>query len=54
MEKALELARSDGCYQLRSRIWYTRSVANMQSNLSMRAVVQPSLEDDSGYFIISL
>jgi len=52
-EKAIELAREKGCYQLRSRSWY-RSKANFHLKMSMGSGVQPSLQDDSVYFIIVL
>jgi len=54
MEAARAQARSDGCLQLRSRIWYTEAVANAQLNLSVGAMVHPSLVDDSAYFVIPL
>jgi len=54
MEAARDQARLDGCLQLRSRIWYTKAVANAQLNLSRGAMVHPSLVDDSAYFIIPL
>jgi len=54
MERARDLAASEGCLQLRSRIWYTKAVANARLNLSMGAMNQPSLVDDSAYFIIPL
>jgi GNAT superfamily N-acetyltransferase len=52
-EKAIELAREAGCYQLRSRSWY-HSKANFHLKMSMGSGIQPSLQDDSVYFIIVL
>ena len=52
-EKAVELARERGCYQLRSRSWYG-SQANFHLKISMGSGIQPSLKDDSVYFIIVL
>ena len=52
-EKAIELARERGCYQLRSRSWY-HSQANFHLKISMGSGIQPSLKDNSVYFIIVL
>jgi GNAT superfamily N-acetyltransferase len=52
-ERAVELAREEGCYQLRSRSWY-RSQANFHLKISMGSGIQPSLQDDSVYFVIVL
>ena len=52
-ERAVELAREEGCYQLRSRSWY-QSQANFHLKISMGSGIQPSLKDDSVYFIIVL
>jgi GNAT superfamily N-acetyltransferase len=52
-ERAVELAREMGCYQLRSRSWY-RSQANFHLKISMGSGIQPSLQDDSVYFVIVL
>ena len=52
-EKAVELAREKGCYQLRSRSWY-HSQANFHLKMSMGSGIQPSLQDDSVYFVIVL
>ena len=52
-EKAAELAREKGCYQLRSRSWY-HSQANFHLKISMGSGIQPSLTDDSVYFVIVL
>lgn len=52
-EKAVELAREQGCYQLRSRSWY-HSQANFHLKISMGSGIQPGLKDDSVYFIIVL
>jgi GNAT superfamily N-acetyltransferase len=49
-EKALAMAREMGCYQLRSRSWY-HSRANYHLKISMGCGIQPSLQDDSVYFI---
>ena len=52
-EKAVELAKEKGCYQLRSRSWY-KSQANFHLKISMGSGIQPSLQDDSVYFVIVL
>ena len=52
-EKAIELAREKGCYQLRSRSWY-HSQANFHLKISMGSGIQPSLKDNSVYFVIVL
>jgi GNAT superfamily N-acetyltransferase len=52
-ERAVKLAREKGCYQLRLRSWY-QSQANFHLKLSMGSGIQPSLKDDSVYFIIVL
>ena len=52
-EKAVELAREEGCYQLRSRSWY-HSQANFHLKMTMGSGIQPSLKDDSVYFVIVL
>jgi len=52
-ERAVELAREEGCYQLRSRSWY-HSQANFHLKMSMGCGIHPSLQDDSVYFIIVL
>ena len=52
-EKAVELAREEGCYQLRSRSWY-HAQANFHLKISMGSGIQPSLKDDSVYFMIVL
>jgi GNAT superfamily N-acetyltransferase len=52
-KKAMELARAKGCYQLRSRSRY-QSQANHHLKISLGSAIQPSLEDDSVYFIIVL
>lgn len=52
-EKAIEIARGEGCYQLRSRSWY-HSKANFHLKMSMGCGIHPSLQDDSVYFIIVL
>ena len=52
-ERAVELAREKGCYQLRSRSWY-QSQANFHLKMSMGSGIQPSLQDDSVYFVIVL
>jgi GNAT superfamily N-acetyltransferase len=52
-EKAMELARLTGCYQLRSRSRYLAQ-ANHHLKISLGSAIQPSLEDDSVYFIIVL
>jgi GNAT superfamily N-acetyltransferase len=52
-ERAIGLAREKGCYQLRSRSWY-QSQANFHLKRSMGSGIQPSLQDDSVYFIIVL
>jgi GNAT superfamily N-acetyltransferase len=52
-ERAVELAREKGCYQLRSRSWY-QSQANFDLKMSMGSAIQPSLKDDSVYFVIVL
>ena len=52
-ERAIEIAREKGCYQLRSRSWY-QSRANFHLKISMGSGIQPSLQDDSVYFVIVL
>ena len=52
-ERAIEIARGEGCYQFRSRSWY-HSEANFHLKISMGSGIQPSLQDDSLYFIIVL
>ena len=52
-ERAVELAREKGCYQLRSRSWY-HSQANFHLKISMGSGIQPSLKDDSVYFVFVL
>ena len=52
-ERAVKLAREKGCYQLRSRSWY-QSRANFRLKMSMGSGIQPSVQDDSVYFIIVL
>jgi hypothetical protein len=52
-DTAVKLAREKGCHQLRSRSWY-RSEANFHLKISMGSGIQPSLKDDSVYFVIVL
>jgi GNAT superfamily N-acetyltransferase len=52
-EQAIQLARELNCYQLRSRSRY-HSKANFHLKMSLRSGIQPSLQDDSVYFIIVL
>lgn len=52
-EKAIAMARQEGCYQFRSRSWY-QSAANFHLKISLGSGIQPSLQDDSVYFIIVL
>jgi GNAT superfamily N-acetyltransferase len=47
---AMSLAREEGCYQFRSRSWYDAK-ANYHLKISMGCGIQPSLQDDSVYFI---
>jgi GNAT superfamily N-acetyltransferase len=52
-ERAAALAREKGCYQLRSRSRYSAQ-ANHHLKISMGCGIQPSLKDDSVYFILVL
>jgi len=52
-ERAMEIAREEGCHQLRSTIWYS-SPENFSLQLSMNCGVQPGLVDDSAYSILAL
>jgi GNAT superfamily N-acetyltransferase len=52
-EHAIQLARELKCYQLRSRSMY-HSQANFHLKMSLGSGIQPSLQDDSEYFIIVL
>jgi GNAT superfamily N-acetyltransferase len=52
-EHAIQLARELKCYQLRSRSRY-HSKANFHLEMSLRSGIQPSLQEDSVYFIIVL
>ena len=52
-ETGMKLAKSRGCYQYRSRSHY-RSKANYHLKISMGFAIQPSLEDDSVYFVKTL
>jgi GNAT superfamily N-acetyltransferase len=52
-EHAIQLARESKCYQLRSRSRY-HSKANFHLKISLGSGIQPSLQDDSVYFIIVL
>jgi len=46
-------ARESGCYQVRSRSRYS-SEANHHLKISLGFGIQPSLEDDSVYFVMKL
>lgn len=52
-ERAIEIAREKGCYQLRSRSKYEKQ-ANFHLKMSLGSGIQPSLTDDSVYFVIVL
>lgn len=52
-EKAMQQAQTLGCYQLRSRSNYANA-ANFHLKISMGFGVQPSLKDDSVYFVKTL
>jgi GNAT superfamily N-acetyltransferase len=52
-ERAIEISRYQGCYQLRSRSKYTY-YENFQLKISMGCCIQPSLQDNSVYFIYPL
>jgi GNAT superfamily N-acetyltransferase len=52
-EAAIKQARVKGCYQLRSRSHY-KPQANYHLKISMGFGIQPSLEDDSVYFVVAL
>jgi GNAT superfamily N-acetyltransferase len=47
---AMASAREKGCYQFRSRSWY-KAKANYHLKISLGCGIQPSLQDDSVYFI---
>lgn len=52
-ERAIELCRERGCYQIRSRSPIT-SVENYTLKLKLGYAIQPSHENDSYYFIKTL
>lgn len=52
-ERAIELCRERGCYQIRSRSPIT-SVENYALKLKLSYAIQPSHENDSYYFIKTL
>jgi len=51
--EAIQLAKSMGCYQFRSRSNYSCE-ANHHLKISMGFGIQPSLENDSLYFVMKL
>ena len=51
--EAIQLAKSIGCYQFRSRSDYSRE-ANHHLKISMGFAIQPSLDNDSLYFVMKL
>ena len=52
-QEAIRRARALGCYQLRSRSHY-RHAANHHLKIALGFAIQPSLEDDSLYFVMKL
>jgi GNAT superfamily N-acetyltransferase len=52
-KEAMQRARALGCYQFRSRSSY-HSEANHHLKISLGFGIQPSLEDDSLYFVMPL
>jgi GNAT superfamily N-acetyltransferase len=51
--EAIRRAREAGCYQIRSRS-HARHAANHHLKIALGFAIQPSLEDDSVYFVMKL